>query len=158
MQKRSPGHAGKEGPQLARTGASRGFSQGAVPGWGFSGDRTGSSGRLLWCHGSQVSMDEARGSASLLSSHVGESSLKTLRRRTLERGEERKEGIKPNKDLESPSPTRLEALVPSRDSRARKRSPSASPSASQLLAFSRGKEQAAGVWWTCLASESPLVH
>ena len=55
----------------------------------------------------------------------------------------------PDKDLESPSSTRLEALVPSRDSRARTRSPSpwpgrASPSASQLLAFSPGKEQAAG--------------
>ena len=60
---------GKEGPHLAMTRASRGFSQGAVPGWGFSRDRTGSSGRLLWCHGSQVSMDMARGSASLLSSH-----------------------------------------------------------------------------------------
>ena len=56
-------------PHLAMTGASRGFSQGAVPGWGFSRDRTGSSGRLLWCHGSQVSMDVAWGSASLLSSH-----------------------------------------------------------------------------------------
>ena len=65
----SLGHAGKEGPHLAMTGASRGFSQGAVPGWGFSRDRTGSSGRLLWCHGSQVSMDVAWGSASLLSSH-----------------------------------------------------------------------------------------
>ena len=43
----SLGHAGKEGPHLAMTGASRGFSQGAVPGWGFSRDRTGSSGRLL---------------------------------------------------------------------------------------------------------------
>ena len=40
------GHAGKEGPHLAMTGASRGFSQGAVPGWGFSRDRTGSSGSL----------------------------------------------------------------------------------------------------------------
>ena len=38
----SLGHAGKEGPHLAMTGASRGFSQGAVPGWGFSRDRTGS--------------------------------------------------------------------------------------------------------------------
>ena len=28
----SLGHAGKEGPHLAMTGASRGFSQGAVPG------------------------------------------------------------------------------------------------------------------------------
>ena len=65
----SLGHAGKEGPHLVMTGASRGFSQGAVPGWGFSRDRTGSSGRLLWCHGSQVSMDVAWGSASLLSSH-----------------------------------------------------------------------------------------
>ena len=65
----SLGHAGKEGPHLAMTGASRGFSQGAVPGWGFSRDRTGSSGRLLWCHGSQVSMDVAWGSASVLSSH-----------------------------------------------------------------------------------------
>ena len=38
----SLGHAGKEGPHLAMTGASRGFSQGAVPGWGFSRYRTGS--------------------------------------------------------------------------------------------------------------------
>ena len=65
----SLGHAGKEGPHLAMTRASRGFSQGAVPGWVFSRDRTGSSGRLLWCHGSQISMDVAWGSASLLSSH-----------------------------------------------------------------------------------------
>ena len=56
-------------PSSRDDGASRGFSQGAVPGWGFSRDRTGSSGRLLWCHGSQVSMDVAWGSASLLSSH-----------------------------------------------------------------------------------------
>ena len=35
----SPGQTGKEGPHLAMTGASRGFSQGAVPGWGFSRDR-----------------------------------------------------------------------------------------------------------------------
>ena len=34
----------------------------------------------------------------------------------------------PDKDLESPSSTRLEALVPSRDSRARTRSPSLGPS------------------------------
>ena len=59
----------KRRPSSRDDGASRGFSQGAVPGWGFSRDRTGSSGRLLWCHGSQVSMDVAWGSASLLSSH-----------------------------------------------------------------------------------------
>ena len=59
----------KRRPSSRDDGASRGFSQGAVPGWGFSRDRTGSSGRLLWCHGSQVSMDVTRGSASLLSSH-----------------------------------------------------------------------------------------
>ena len=59
----------KRGPHLAMMGAYRGFSQGAVPGWGFSRDRKGSSGRLLRCHGSQVSMDVAWGSASLLSSH-----------------------------------------------------------------------------------------
>ena len=38
----SLGHAGKEGPHLEMTGASRGFSQGAVPAWGFSRDRMGS--------------------------------------------------------------------------------------------------------------------
>ena len=32
----SPGHAGKESPQIAMTGASRGFSQAAAPGWDFS--------------------------------------------------------------------------------------------------------------------------
>ena len=40
----SPGHAGKEGPHIAMTGASRAFSRGAVPGWGFSQDTMGSSG------------------------------------------------------------------------------------------------------------------
>ena len=38
--------------------------------------------------------------------------------------ESRRGSLGPDKDLESPSSTRLEALVPSRDSRARTRSPS----------------------------------
>ena len=43
----SPGHAGKEGPRLEMTGASRGFSRAAAPVWGFSRGTTGSSGSLL---------------------------------------------------------------------------------------------------------------
>ena len=42
----SPGHAGKEGPHLAMSGESRGFSGAAVPVWGFSQGTTGSSGSL----------------------------------------------------------------------------------------------------------------
>ena len=39
----SPGHAGKEGPQLARTGASHRFSRAVALVWGFSRSKTGSS-------------------------------------------------------------------------------------------------------------------
>ena len=42
----SPGHAGKEGPQLAMTGASRGFSPAAAPVSDFSRGTTGSSESL----------------------------------------------------------------------------------------------------------------
>ena len=42
----SPGHAGKEGPHLAMSGESHGFSGAAVPVWGFSQGTTGSSGSL----------------------------------------------------------------------------------------------------------------
>ena len=42
----SPGHAGNEGLHIAMTGASRAFSRGVVPGWGFSQDTMGSSGSL----------------------------------------------------------------------------------------------------------------
>ena len=42
----SPGHAGKEGPQLARTGASQGFPRAAAPVGVFSRCRTRISGRL----------------------------------------------------------------------------------------------------------------
>ena len=64
----SPGQAGKEGPQLARTRASQGFPRAAVP-WGFL-PRHDEDLRepLVRRQGSQVCMREARGSASLLSS------------------------------------------------------------------------------------------
>ena len=42
----SPGHAGKEGPHLAMTGASRGFSRAAAPVWSFSQSTSESSGSL----------------------------------------------------------------------------------------------------------------
>ena len=80
----SLGHAGKEGPHLTMTGASRGFSQGAVPGWvsheigrGAQGDSCGATEvRSPWTwHGGAPHCSRVM---------VGESSLKTLRRRTLE--------------------------------------------------------------------------
>ena len=46
----SPGQTGKEGPHLAMSGESRGFSGAAVPVWGFSQGTTGSSGSLSHCH------------------------------------------------------------------------------------------------------------
>ena len=49
----SPGHAGKEGPHLAMTGASRGFSRAAESVWGFSRGTKGSSGSLS-CGNSEV--------------------------------------------------------------------------------------------------------
>ena len=42
----SPGQAGKEGPHLAMSGESRGFSGAAVPVWGFSQGTTRSLGNL----------------------------------------------------------------------------------------------------------------
>ena len=44
----SLGHAGKEGPHLAMTGASRGFSRAVALVWGFSRGTTGSSGSLFY--------------------------------------------------------------------------------------------------------------
>ena len=44
----SPGHAGKEGPRLAMTGAYGGFSRAAASVWGFSRGTTGSSGSLSY--------------------------------------------------------------------------------------------------------------
>ena len=44
----SPGHAGKEGPHLAMTGAYGEFSQAAASVWGFSRGTTGSSGSLSY--------------------------------------------------------------------------------------------------------------
>ena len=49
----SPGHAGKEDPHLAMTGASCWFSRAAAPVWGFSRGMTGSSGSLS-CGASEV--------------------------------------------------------------------------------------------------------
>ena len=42
----SPSHAGKEGPHLTMTGASRRFSRPGAPVWDFSRGMTGSSGSL----------------------------------------------------------------------------------------------------------------
>ena len=42
----TPGHAGKEVPNLAMTVASRGFSRAVAPVWGFARGMTGSSGSL----------------------------------------------------------------------------------------------------------------
>ena len=50
----SPGHAGKEGPHFAMTGASRGFSRAAAPMSGFSRGTTGSS-ESLSCSTREVS-------------------------------------------------------------------------------------------------------
>ena len=44
----SLGHAGNEGPHLAITGASRGFSRQAAPVWSFSRGTTASSRSLSW--------------------------------------------------------------------------------------------------------------
>ena len=66
----SPGHAGKEGPHLARTGASQGFPRTAEP-MGVFLPRHDEDLRepLVPLQGSQVSMRVARGSVSWLSSH-----------------------------------------------------------------------------------------
>ena len=65
----SPGHAGKDGPHLAMTEGSCGFSRAAAPVWGFTRGTTGSSGSLSCGARDQVSMCVARGSTLLLSSH-----------------------------------------------------------------------------------------
>ena len=74
----SPGHAGKEGPHFAMTGASHGFSRAATPVWGFSRGTTGSSGSLS-CGAMDVrSLCTWRGGARPCSRvMVGESGLKT---------------------------------------------------------------------------------
>ena len=66
----SPGHAGKEGPQLARTGASQGFPRAAAPVGVFSRGTTRISGSLS-CGAREVRSPCAwrGGSASWLSSH-----------------------------------------------------------------------------------------
>ena len=43
----SPGHAEKEGPHLAMTGASRGFSRAEAQVWCFPRGKAGSSGSIL---------------------------------------------------------------------------------------------------------------
>ena len=73
----SPGHAGKEGPQLVITGACRGFLR-----LGASVEfLTRYDGELreplVWHQGSQVSILVAKGSRSLLSSHTRGIGLKT---------------------------------------------------------------------------------
>ena len=74
----SPGHAGKEGPHLEMTGASRGFSRAVAPVWGFSRGTTGSSGSLS-CGNREVRSPWAgQGGARHCSPvRVGESGLMT---------------------------------------------------------------------------------
>ena len=74
----SLGHAGKEGPHLAMTGASCWFSRAAAPVWGFSRGRRGSSGSLS-CGTQEASSPCAwrRGARHCSRVMVGESSLKT---------------------------------------------------------------------------------
>ena len=74
----SPGHAGKEGPHLEMTGASRGFSRAVAPVWGFSRGTTGSSGSLS-CGNREVRSPWAgQGGARHCSQvRVGESGLMT---------------------------------------------------------------------------------
>ena len=64
----SPGHAGKEGPHFAMTGASRGFSRAAAPVWFLTRYDGELREPLVWRQERQVSMHVAMGSASLLSS------------------------------------------------------------------------------------------
>ena len=65
----APGYTGKEGPHLTMKGCLGGFTE-LQRLCGFL-RRYNRELRepLVWCQGSQVSMREARGSASLLSSH-----------------------------------------------------------------------------------------
>ena len=81
----SPGHAGKEGPHLEMTGASRGFSRAAAPVWGFSRGTTGSSGSLS-CGNREVRSPLAGqvGARHCSQVRVGESGLMTGRKRTLD--------------------------------------------------------------------------
>ena len=80
----SPGHAGREGPQLAMTGASCGFSRVGAQLWVFSRGTTGSSGSLS-CGARKVrSLCVWRGGAHKCSRvMVGKSGLKTRWRRSL---------------------------------------------------------------------------
>ena len=65
----SPGHAEKEGPLLAMTGAFVGFLELRHKCGVSHVVRLGAQEPLVWRQGSQVSMRVARGSASLLSCH-----------------------------------------------------------------------------------------
>ena len=77
----SPGHAGKEGPHLAMSGESRGFSGAAVPVWGFSQGTTGSSGSLSCGVREVKSPYEWRGGARHCSRvMVVESGLNTMKK------------------------------------------------------------------------------
>ena len=65
----TPGHAGKEGPHLTMTGVLGGFTE-LQRLCGFLRRYDGELREpLVWHQGSQVWMRQARGSASLLSSH-----------------------------------------------------------------------------------------
>ena len=81
----SPGHAGKEDPHLAMTGASCWFSRAGEPVWDFSRGMTGSSGSLS-CGARKVRSPWAgQGGARHCSQvRVGESGLMTGRKRTLD--------------------------------------------------------------------------
>ena len=74
----SPGHAGKDGPHLAMTEGSCGFSRAEAPVWGFTRGTTGSSGSLS-CGAREVkSPCEWRGGTRHCSRvMVGESGFKT---------------------------------------------------------------------------------
>ena len=74
----SPGHAGNDGPHLAMTEGSCGFSRAAAPVWGFTRGTTGSSGSLS-CGAREVrSPCGWRGGVHYCSrAMVGESDLKT---------------------------------------------------------------------------------
>ena len=74
----SPSHAGKEGPHLTMTGASRGFSRAGAPVWDFSRVMTGSSGSLS-CGAREVKSPSAWRGAMRHCSRVmvGEEGFKT---------------------------------------------------------------------------------
>ena len=75
----SPGHAGKDGPHLAMTEGSSGFSRAAAPVWGFTRGTTGSSGSLS-CGAREVRSPCAwRGGARYCSrAMVGEKALQEV--------------------------------------------------------------------------------